>query len=89
MVSRSKKVFWLRCSKALQDWEMRHFGVRLHRLWMVLLVIALPFFFMTTADYFESLERSGTFGAIIADTMLPAMIVSFFVLLYVLKQNRI
>ncbi len=88
MNSRSKTGFWLRCRRALHDWEMRHFGVRLHRLWMVLLVLALPFFFITTADYFEAMERSGTFGALIADMMLPAMIVSFFVLLYVLKQSR-
>ena len=88
MTNRSKPGFWRRCSKALQDWELRNFGVRLYRLWMVLLVLALPFIFIMSADYFESLERSGTFGAIIADTMLPAMIVSFFVLLYVLKQDR-
>ncbi len=89
MVSGTTSRFWHRWGKALHDWELRHFGVRLYRLWLVLLIIALPFLFITGADYFEAMERSGTVGALIADTMMPAMIVSFFVLLYVLKQHRV
>ncbi len=89
MVSTSETGFWSRYSKAFEDWELQNFGIRLHRLWMVLLVLALPFFFIAAADYFESMERSGTFGAIVADTMLPAMLVGFLVLLYVLKRHKI
>jgi hypothetical protein len=62
--------------------------VLLPRFWMVLSVLALPFMALC-ADCFETLERSGTAGAVIADTLLPVTILGYFVLLYKLKQRSI
>jgi hypothetical protein len=58
------------------------------RLWVVLLVLALPFFAICV-DYFEALERSGTMGAIIADISLPASLIGYMVLLVVFKKRKI
>ncbi len=58
------------------------------RLWIILLVLALPFFSICV-DYFEALEQTGTLGATIADTTLPAFLVGYVVLVVVLKKRRI
>lgn len=68
--------------------QRRDIPVLLPRFWMILSVLALPFMALC-ARCFESLERSGTAGAIIADTMMPATIISYMVLVYVLKQRKI
>lgn len=88
MESRVKTEFTRPYSKAFYEWELTNVSLLLPRLWMILIVFFPPFF-VIVADYFERLERSGTFGAIIADTMLPAMLVSYVVLVCVLKQRSI
>ncbi len=63
------------------------FGI-MPRLWMVLLVLALPFF-SVCADYFEALERTGALGAFIADSLLPASVLGYMVLVFVFKKRKI
>ncbi len=72
-------------SKA-SDWELPKISYL--RLWMILLILALPFFNLSV-PYFEALERTGTIGAIIADTTFSALLVCYVVLLCILKQRRI
>jgi len=60
----------------------------LPRLWMVLLILAVPFF-AVCVDYFEVLEQSGPGGAVIADISLPASIMGYAVLIVILKQRNI
>lgn len=88
MLSRLKTGFRRPYGKTFREMEVPKVGVPLPRLWMALLVLALPFFAIS-ADYFESLERTGTAGAIIADATFSAMLVGYLVLLFVLKQRRI
>ncbi len=63
------------------------FGI-MPRLWMVLLILALPFFSIC-ADYFEALERTGALGAFIADSLLPASVLGYIVLVFVFKKRKI
>lgn len=86
MLGRLKIGFRRSCGKAIH--ELPNSSALLPRLWLILLVLALPFFGIS-AHYFEVLERSGALGALIADTMFPAMLVGYLVLLYMLKQHRI
>jgi len=58
------------------------------RLWMVLLVLFFPFFVICT-HYFEALERTGTLGAIVADTFFQPTIVGYIVILWMLKKRKI
>ncbi len=76
------------CSRASQRFDLPSIPIRLPRLWMILLVLAVPFIGIC-AIFFETLERSGTAGAIIADTLMPATFIGYMVLLYRLKQHRI
>ncbi len=63
-------------------------GILLSRLVVVLLIV-FPFILIISAEFFESLERSGPAGAVIANTSLSIMIVSYLVALaYMLKQGR-
>ncbi len=57
------------------------------RLWMVLLVLAFPFFGVC-AHYFEALEQTGAAGAFIADTLLPASALAYLALVFALKKRR-
>lgn len=75
-------------NKAFHTWELAKVRVLVPRLWMILLVFAPPFF-VVAFQYFEKLERSGSFGAAVAAVGFPAMLVSYVVLLCVLKQRRI
>ncbi len=58
------------------------------RLWMVLLLLFFPFFAICY-HYFEALERTGTIGAIVADTLLQPLIVGYIILLIILKKRKI
>ena len=58
------------------------------RLWMVLLVLFFPFF-VICAHYFEALERTGTVGAIVADTFFQPAIVGYIAILWILKKRKI
>lgn len=71
-----------------QGSHLSNISVPLPRLWMILLILAFPFLAICT-DYFEALERSGTVGAIVADMLMPVSIISYTVLLYVLKKRKI
>ncbi len=62
--------------------------VPLLRLWILLLVLAVPFF-MVCADRLEALERSGALGTVVADLLFPVMILGYAVLLVFLKQRKI
>ncbi len=76
--------------QAFHDSDVPSIGFRLPRLLLFLLVLALPLFFIISADYFELLERSGPVGAVIADMVLPVMIVGYLaLLLFLLKKSRI
>jgi len=55
---------------------------------MVLLVFFFPFF-VTSAHYFEALERTGTVGAIVADTFFQPAIVGYIAILWILKKRKI
>jgi hypothetical protein len=44
-------------------------------------------FLIYTAKYFEALERTGTLGAFIADTLMPATLIGYCVLILVLKKR--
>ena len=61
------------------------------RLWMVLLVLLVLFFpfFVICAHYFEALERTGTVGAIVADTFFQPAIVGYIAILWILKKRKI
>ena len=58
------------------------------RLWMILLVLFFPFFVICT-HYFEALERTGTIGALVADTFFQPTIVAYIVILWMLKKRKI
>ncbi len=60
----------------------------LPRLWFILLALAVPFF-AVCAHYFESLERSGHVGGMIAGPLLSATISGYIVLLIILKKRKI
>jgi hypothetical protein len=71
-----------------RDFQMPAMSGPIPRLWMVLLISALPLFFMGV-DFFEKMERSGPMGAVIADTLLPASSIGYLMLIYVLKKRKI
>ncbi len=58
------------------------------RLWMVLLILALPFI-IVSENYFEALERTGPAGAVIADVTMPAVIIGYLALVSVLKKRKL
>jgi hypothetical protein len=45
--------------------------------------------FLLTANYFESLERTGAVGAFIADTLMPATMICYVALIFVLKKRAV
>lgn len=60
----------------------------LPRLWLILMVLAFPFF-NVCAHYFGALERSGPVGAMIAGSLLSATITGYIVLVVILKKRKI
>ncbi len=58
------------------------------RLWAVLLLLALPFI-VVSWQYFESLERSGPSGALIADIGMPALVIGYAALVWNLKKRKL
>jgi len=83
-----KRIGLKRLYQASQDTAMQNSLVMVPRLWVVLLVLAFPFFAICF-DYFETLERSGTLGAIVADISLPVSLIGYMMLLVVLKKKKI
>ncbi len=64
------------------------FSIFTPRIWKIMIAAAYPFFLLV-AKYFESLERTGAAGAFIADTLLPATIICYVVLIFVLKKRSL
>ncbi len=58
------------------------------RIWKIMIVAAYPFFLLA-AKYFEALERTGIIGAFIADTFMPATMIAYGVLIFVLKKRAV
>ncbi len=53
-----------------------------------MIAAAYPFFLLA-AKYFEALERTGAIGAFIADMLMPATMIGYVVLIFVLKKRAI
>ncbi len=83
-----KRIGLKRLYQASSDADMQNSIVAVPRLWVVLLALAVPFFAICV-DYFETLERSGTLGAIVADIALPASLIGYMMLLVALKKRKI
>jgi hypothetical protein len=49
---------------------------------------AYPFLLLAT-NYFEALERTGTMGAFISDTLMPVTIICYVALIFVLRKRAI
>ena len=53
-----------------------------------MIVAAYPLFLLA-AKYFEALERTGAVGAFIADLLMPATMIGYLVLIFVLKKRAV
>ena len=58
------------------------------RLWMVMLVLAIPFL-IVTSRFFEAWEGSGERWAFLADMLLPALNIAYVAMIVVLKRKKI
>jgi hypothetical protein len=58
------------------------------RIWKIMIGGAYPFLLVATR-YFEVLERTGTTGAYIADTLMPVTIICYVGLIFVLRKRAI
>jgi hypothetical protein len=65
-----------------------NFSLFTPRIWKIMIAGAYPFLIAAT-KYFEALERTGTMGAFIADTLMPATLIGYCVLIFVLKKRRL
>jgi len=64
------------------------FSIFTPRIWKIMIACIYPFFFLVT-NYFEKLERTGVMGAIIADSLMPVTMISYVMLIFVLKKRAI
>ncbi len=64
------------------------FSVFTPRIWKIMIAAAYPLFLLAS-KYFESLERTGAAGAFVADTLMPATMICYVVLIFVLKKRAI
>jgi len=58
------------------------------RLWMIMIPFAVPFL-ITTGNYFEALERTGSAGTLLADMLMPITNIAYVVLIFILKSRKI
>lgn len=58
------------------------------RIWKIMIAGAYPFL-LFSEKYFEALERTGTMGAFIADTLMPVTLIGYVVLIFVLKKRAL
>jgi hypothetical protein len=65
-----------------------NFSIFIPRIWKIMIAGAYPFLLLA-AKYFEALERTGTIGAFIADTLMPVTMISYVALIFVLKKRAI
>lgn len=63
-----------------------NFSIFTPRIWKIMIAGAYPFLISTT-KYFEALEGTGTTGAFIADMLMPATLIGYCVLIFVLKKR--
>jgi len=64
------------------------FSVFAPRIWKIMIAAAYPFLLLAT-NYFEALERTGSMGAFIADTLMPVTLICYVALIFVLKKRAI
>jgi uncharacterized membrane protein len=64
------------------------FSIFTPRIWKIMIMVAYPFLLLAT-NYFETLERTGSMGAFIADTLMPVTMISYVTLIFVLKKRAI
>ncbi len=64
------------------------FSVFTPRIWKIMIAAAYPLFLLAS-KYFESLERTGAAGAFVADTLMPATMICYVVLIFVLKKRAL
>ncbi len=64
------------------------FSIFTPRIWKIMIAAAYPLFLLAS-KYFESLERTGTTGAFIADTLMPATMICYVTFIFVLKKRAI
>jgi drug/metabolite transporter (DMT)-like permease len=81
------KISHVRNSQAAGDRSI-HLSIFTPRIWKIMIAGAYPFL-IAAAGYFEALERTGTTGAFIADTLLPATLIGYCVLIFVLKKRSV
>jgi len=81
------RISYVRNSQAEGDRSI-NFSTFTPRIWKIMIAGAYPFL-ISAAKYFEALERTGTMGAFIADTLLPATLIGYCVLIFVLKKRRL
>jgi hypothetical protein len=65
-----------------------NFSIFTPRIWKIMIAGAYPFLLLAT-KYFEALERTGTMGAFIADTLMPVTLISYVALIFMLKKRVI
>jgi hypothetical protein len=65
-----------------------NFSIFTPRIWKIMIAGAYPFL-ISTAKYFEALEGTGTIGAFTADMLMPATLIGYCVLIFVLKKRRL
>lgn len=65
-----------------------NFSIYTPRIWKIMIAGAYPFLLLAT-KYFEALERTGTIGAFIADTLMPVTMISYVALIFMLKKRAI
>ena len=65
-----------------------NFSIFTPRIWKIMIAGAYPFLLLAT-NYFEALERTGTLGAFIADTLMPVTIICYVALIFVLRKRAI
>jgi len=53
-----------------------------------MIAAAYPFLLLS-ANYFGALERTGTMGAFIADILMPATMIGYIAVIFVLKKREI
>ena len=64
------------------------FSIFAPHIWKIMIAAAYPFLVLATR-YFETLERTGATGAFIADTLMPATMICYVALIFVLRKRAI
>jgi hypothetical protein len=65
-----------------------NFSIFTPRIWKIMIAGVYPFLLLATSN-FEALERTGTMGAFLADTLMPITMISYVALIFMLKKRAI